>query len=78
MPVPPGYAPGEHHFPHDYAPTPDSLARLAALQRPDGGWPVCWAHWAPTTENEARPLVTVEALRILAAWDEADDTPRTS
>jgi hypothetical protein len=91
VPVAPGYAPGEHHFPHDYAPTPDSVARhwfddtemtagldhLAAQQRPDGGWPVRWAHWAPTTENEARPLVTVEALRILAAWDEALESSHT-
>jgi len=91
VPVAPGYAPGEHHFPHDYAPVPPSLARhwfddtelnrsldhLAALQRPDGGWPVRWAHWAPTTESEARPPVTLEALRILTAWDAATDTPRT-
>jgi hypothetical protein len=26
-PVSPGYAPGEHHFPHDYARAPGSLAR---------------------------------------------------
>ncbi|MFD5715016.1 hypothetical protein ACFWHW_32435 [Streptomyces pharetrae] len=91
VPVAPGYAPGEHHFPHDYAPTPHSLARqwfddtelnrsldhLAALQRPDGGWPVRWAHWAPTTESESRPLVTLQALRILTAWDTAAGILRT-
>ncbi|MYW42170.1 hypothetical protein GT346_02145, partial [Streptomyces sp. SID161] len=27
FPVASGYAPGEHHFPHDFARTPDSLAR---------------------------------------------------
>ncbi|WDV54953.1 hypothetical protein PV963_33660 [Streptomyces coeruleorubidus] len=78
-PVSPGYAPGEHHFPHDYAGTPHSLARawftddemtrsldhLAAQQQEDGGWPVRWRHWAPAPALEARPVVTVEALRTL-------------
>src|SRR4051794_5993333 len=50
-PVAPGYAPGERHFPHDYAKTPSSLARawftdaemersldrLANAQQEDGG-----------------------------------------
>ncbi|GHE06900.1 hypothetical protein [Streptomyces alanosinicus] len=53
-PVASGYAPGEHHFPHDFARSPESLARawftddemarsldhLAAEQQDDGGWPV--------------------------------------
>ncbi|MFV0133275.1 hypothetical protein ACLGIH_08545 [Streptomyces sp. HMX87] len=81
-PVPPGYAPGEHHFPHDYASTPDSLARawftddemarsldhLAAGQQEDGGWPVTWRQWAPAPVLEARPMVTLEALRTLRAY----------
>jgi hypothetical protein len=81
-PVAPGYAPGEHHFPHDYARTPDSLARawftdeemarsldfLAAEQRPDGGWPVTWRQWAPGPALEARPAVTIEALRTLREY----------
>ena len=80
-PVAPGYAPGEHHFPHDYARTPDSLARawftdeemarsldhLADEQQEDGGWPVRWRQWAPGTALEARPMVTIEALRTLRA-----------
>lgn len=80
--VAPGYAEGEYHLPHDYAPTPDSLARawfsdaemrrslehLAASQDPDGGWPISWAKWSPTTEMEARPIVTVNALRLLRAY----------
>lgn len=80
-PVAPGYAPGEHHFPHDYAKTPSSLARawftdaemtrsldfLADAQREDGGWPVRWRQWAPGTALEARPVVTIEALRTLRA-----------
>jgi hypothetical protein len=80
--IAPGYADGEYHLPHDYAPRPDSLARswftdeemersldhLAASQDPDGGWPITWAKWSPTTEMEARPIVTVKALRVLRAY----------
>ncbi|MER7621797.1 hypothetical protein [Streptomyces sp. NPDC126503] len=80
-PVADGYAPGEHHFPHDYARVPDSLARrwftdeemarsldrLAADQQEDGGWPVNWRVWAPGTALEWRPIVTIEALRTLRA-----------
>lgn len=86
-PVSPGYAPGEHHFPYDYARTPRSLARawftddemarsldhLAAQQQEDGGWPVRWRHWAPAPALEARPLVTIEALRVLSAYGRAID-----
>ncbi|ATW50948.1 hypothetical protein [Streptomyces peucetius] len=81
QPVAPGYAPGEHHFAHDYARTPDSLARLwftdeemarslehlAGEQQQDGGWPITWREWAPGTALEARPIVTIEALRTLRA-----------
>ncbi|WMX44726.1 hypothetical protein [Streptomyces roseicoloratus] len=80
-PVPDGYAPGEYHHPYDYARVPDSLARrwftdeemsrsldhLAAAQEEDGGWPVTWRLWAPGSALEARPIVTVEALRTLRA-----------
>ncbi len=80
-PVPPGYAPGEQRFPHDYARVPESPARhwftddemarsldfLAAQQREDGGWPVSWRRWAPGTALEWRPIVTIEALRTLCA-----------
>ncbi|WP_406729655.1 hypothetical protein WJ438_11650 [Streptomyces sp. GD-15H] len=81
-PVAPGYAPGEHHFPHDYARTPHSLARgwftdgemsrsldhLAAEQEDDGGWPVRWREWAPAPALEARSMVTIDALRTLRAY----------
>ncbi|CQR61369.1 hypothetical protein [Streptomyces leeuwenhoekii] len=81
-PVSPGYAPGEHHFPHDYAPAPGSLARawftddemarsldfLAAAQQEDGGWPIRWRRWAPAPALEARPLVTLDALLTLTAY----------
>jgi hypothetical protein len=84
-PVAPGYAPEEHHFPYDFARTPDSLARawftdeemeraldfLAAEQREDGGWPVRWRQWAPSTALEARPMVTLEALLTLGAYERA-------
>ncbi|MEW1776593.1 hypothetical protein [Streptomyces sp. NPDC086777] len=81
-PVAPGYAPGEHHFPYDFAKSPDSLARawftdeemarsldfLTAGQEPDGGWPVRRAQWAPAAALEARPRVTIEALLTLRAY----------
>ncbi|MEU8675001.1 hypothetical protein [Streptomyces sp. NPDC048560] len=81
-PVAPGYAPGEHHFPYDFARTPGSLARrwftdeelersldhLAAGQQDDGGWPVTWRQWAPGTALEGRPLVTLRALQTLRAY----------
>ncbi|MFI6038317.1 hypothetical protein ACIBBD_30090 [Streptomyces sp. NPDC051315] len=84
-PVPPGYAPGEHHFPYDFARTPGSLARawftdnemersldfLTGEQQEDGGWPVRWRRWAPGTDLEARPMVTIEALRTLRAYGRA-------
>ncbi|AXG80643.1 hypothetical protein [Streptomyces paludis] len=80
--VPPGYAPGEHHFPHDYARVPESLARhwftdgemarsldfLAGRQAEDGGWPVTRRAWAPGPVRESRPIVTIEALRTLRAY----------
>jgi hypothetical protein len=80
-PLPAGYAPGEHHFPYDYARTPESLARLwfsddelersldflAAEQGEDGGWPMRWRAWAPGTRLEWRPIITVEALLTLRA-----------
>ncbi|NUP46430.1 MAG: hypothetical protein HOW97_03815, partial [Catenulispora sp.] len=81
--IAPGYAPGEYHLPHDYAPRPDSVARawfsdqemarsldqLLAEQDADGGWPVNWMKWSPTTELEARPGVTIKALRTLRAYE---------
>ncbi|MEV4435975.1 hypothetical protein [Streptomyces sp. NPDC049555] len=80
-PLPEGYAPGEYHYPHDYARTPESLARswftdaelsrsldfLAAAQQEDGGWPLRWRAWAPGTALECRPLITIEALLTLRA-----------
>lgn len=80
-PVAAGYAPGEQHFPYDYARAPESLARrwftdaemdlsldhLAAGQEADGGWPVTWRQWAPGTALEGRPLVTLRALQTLRA-----------
>ncbi|GHF23716.1 hypothetical protein GCM10010218_00170 [Streptomyces mashuensis] len=81
-PLPDGYAPGEYHFPYDYARTPHSLARrwftdaevdraldhLAAAQQDDGGWPVLWRAWAPGTALEGRPMVTIDALLTLRAY----------
>ncbi|UNO39618.1 hypothetical protein [Streptomyces sp. MST-110588] len=81
-PVAEGYAPGEHHFAYDYAPTPGSPARrwftdaemdraldhLASLQGEDGGWPVNCRAWAPGTTLEGRPMATLEALLTLRSY----------
>lgn len=78
----PGYAPGEHLYPYDFARRPQSLARgwftdaelrrslhfLAGLQQPDGGWPVHRAGWAPGSSLERRPIATLEALLTLRAY----------
>jgi hypothetical protein len=84
-PLAPGHAPGERLFPHDFAATPHSVARawftdeemdrsldfLAGRQQEDGGWPVTRRPWAPGTEREARPMVTIEALCTLRAYGRA-------
>lgn len=81
-PVAAGYGPQEHHFPYDFAGTPDSLAVdwftademrraldfLLAEQDEDGGWPIRWRAWAPGTRLEWRPIVTIDALRTLRAY----------
>ncbi|MGP2439956.1 hypothetical protein [Streptomyces sp. JW3] len=75
--------PGERRLlPHDYAPTPRSLARawftddemarsldfLAAAQEQDGGWPVHSPdRRTPSAVLEARPGATIGALRTLHA-----------
>ena len=72
-------AAGEVHRPLDFAPGPDSLARvlfdkpvieahldhLAQAQLPDGGWMFNWLAWSPAAERDWRGCVTVDALRIL-------------
>ncbi|CRK58112.1 hypothetical protein [Alloactinosynnema sp. L-07] len=79
--VPDGYAEGELHDPHDYAPSPDSLAyewfsaaemsasldALASAQGQDGGWRVRWPAWTPVTEFEWAGWMTVHALKTLRA-----------
>ncbi len=78
--------PGEVHFPLDFAPLPDSIARslfdpavieanldhLAAAQRDDGGWTFNWMAWSPAAEREWRGHTTVDALRVLRAHGRAD------
>jgi hypothetical protein len=74
-----GFAEGEHHYPHDFAPSPESLARqwfsdaeleasldhLVLSQQDDGGWPVLWGIWTPATAYEWGAWVSLDALRIL-------------
>ncbi len=85
--IAPGYAPGEYHLPHNFAPSPGSLARawftdaemdrslrhLADGQQEDGGWPISWAQWSATTAMEARPGVTLAALLTLRAYGRVSD-----
>lgn len=82
FPVPEGYAPGEHHYVTDFARTPGALARrwfsdaemdagldhLENRQQDDGGWAVDRRTWAPGTEVESRPRVTLDALLTLRAF----------
>jgi hypothetical protein len=80
--APDGYAAGELHKPHAYAPEPTSLARqwftdaefdraldtLQAGQQEDGGWTFPWPSWTPGTKYEWGPVVTIEALLVLKAY----------
>jgi len=73
--------PGEVHYPLDFAPEPDSLARelfdkttikanldhLARAQLDDGGWTFNWLAWSPAAEREWRGFLTVDTLRLLRA-----------
>jgi hypothetical protein len=75
-------AKGEVHFPLDFAPRPDTLARqlfpdpvierhldaLATQQQPDGGWPINWLVWTPAAGLEWRAWQTIKALTILRAY----------
>ncbi|WP_156753761.1 hypothetical protein [Actinokineospora pegani] len=74
-----GYAADEVKHPHDYAVTPDSLARhwftdeefehsldhLVTAQREDGSWRVDWPTWTPVTELEWAGMHTVDTLAQL-------------
>jgi hypothetical protein len=74
-------AQGEAHFPLDFAPNPDSIARrlfdhdtiekhldrFAAAQKEDGGWTFNWLAWSPAAEAEWRGSLTVDALLLLRA-----------
>ncbi|MGH3161698.1 MAG: hypothetical protein ACRDOC_07435 [Streptosporangiaceae bacterium] len=74
-------APGEVHGVLDFAPEPDSLARvlfdaatvqahldhLAQGQKDDGGWTFNWPAWSPAAELDWRGFLTVDALRALRA-----------
>jgi hypothetical protein len=73
---------GEAHTPLDHAPLPTSPLRrlftddvieahldaLVRAQADDGGWPVPWAKWNPTTTTEWRGILTVEAVKTLTAY----------
>jgi hypothetical protein len=79
---PEGYSPGEIHHPHQFAPRPDSLSRawfsdeemaasldlLESQQMDNGGWPITWRVWTPAIEIEWSGLMTIAALKTLAAY----------
>ncbi|MGY1619386.1 hypothetical protein ACI797_21815 [Geodermatophilus sp. SYSU D00691] len=74
-----GGSPGEALHPLDLSPEPDApsrrlfaagvveadLARLAAAQQPDGGWPVDFASYSPAATVEWRGYATVAAVAVL-------------
>jgi hypothetical protein len=75
-------ASGEVHFPLDFAPEPETLARnwfdedtigrhldaLVEAQQEDGGWPINWPVWTPATGLEWRAGQTVQRLETLKAY----------
>ena len=74
-------AEGDVHTPLDFAPTPDTMARrlfadevieahldrLAAGQRPDGGWTVGFPAFTEAAGLEWRAFATVHSLAVLRA-----------
>jgi hypothetical protein len=79
---PEGYSVGEVHHPHNFARTPDSLARkwfsdeeieasldhLVSQRREHGGWEITWSHWLPAIPFEWSGLITIDALKTLRAY----------
>ncbi len=65
-----------------WAPTPASLCQslfddslinihlemLASEQQADGGWPITWPAISPSSELEARAIVTIHAIKTLKAY----------
>jgi len=83
IPLVPGAAAGpDTHTPLDIAPRPDHplrpafpdgmidefLDRLAAVQQPDGGWPIDWPAPGETAVWEWRGVRTLGALEVLDAY----------
>ncbi|UVS78250.1 hypothetical protein [Actinokineospora sp. UTMC 2448] len=80
--TPQGYTVAELPYPHEYAPTPNSLAAswfsaaemaesldaLTAERGADGGWRPRWLIWTPVVEHEWSGPVTIEALKTLRAY----------
>ena len=73
--------PGDEFRPLDFSPEPNTrsrglwtpseiaghLDRIAAAQRPDGGWSVAFPIWTPLTRFEWEGVQTVEMLKTLRA-----------
>ncbi|WP_336215607.1 hypothetical protein [Nonomuraea sp. LPB2021202275-12-8] len=73
-------APGDAHFPLDFAPEPLRLPLFddevldrhldaqVASQSPEGGWQANWGMWTPVVEHEWGGYLTVHRLRTLRAY----------
>ncbi|HEU4542128.1 MAG TPA: hypothetical protein VFR23_13455 [Jiangellaceae bacterium] len=75
-------APGEAHFPLDYAPRPDGFGRrmfddgtieqhldaLVNAQVEDGSWTFNWPAWTPIVRPEWNGFLTVKRLLTLRAY----------
>ncbi|MFI9553641.1 hypothetical protein [Nonomuraea endophytica] len=72
-------APGDAHFPLDFAPEPMRLPLFApdviechldalVAQQKDGGWGFNWTSWTPAVQTEWGGHITVERLKTLRAY----------
>ena len=59
-------------YPQVAAALADELDDLVAGQQDDGGWTFSWSAWNPAAAWEWRGVVTVQALRTLAAYGRLD------
>ncbi|MGH8776850.1 MAG: hypothetical protein ACRDWI_17425 [Jiangellaceae bacterium] len=80
------HAPGDVHFPLDFAPEPDGFGRqlfaddvidvhldtLVETQSDDGSWSFNWPAWTPVVRHEWGGFMTVARLKTLRAYGRFD------